>query len=100
MDEDTPKVHDALYADSTVKHVHLFSVSIQCVNAESGAETVKATLENIQDEMAPEHPLAVTAVMYGDIPRQPVGYEDQTGVYHFAFVEMSGEGGSLCLSEF
>jgi len=100
VDEDTPKVHYVLYADSTVRHVHLFSVSIQCVNAETGEETIRATLENIQYEMDPEHPLAVTAVMYGDMPNLAVGYEDQTGAYHFAFVDMSGEDGSLYLNEF
>jgi hypothetical protein len=100
VDEDTPKLHYVLYADSPVRHIHLFSVSIQCVDAETGQETITATLENIQYEMDPEHPLAVTAVMYGDMPNLAVGYEDQTGAYHFAFVEMSGEDGSLYLREF
>lgn len=99
VDEDTPRLRYVLYADTAIRHVHLFSVSIQ-YNEATGEETVKATLENIQYEMAPEHPLAVTAVMYGDMPNLAVGYEDQTGAYHFAFVEMSGEDGSLYLNEF
>lgn len=100
VDEDTPKVRFVLYADSSVKKVHLFSVSIQCIDDETGVEVMDAILENIQYEMAPEHPLAVTAVMYGDMPNLAVGYEDGTGAYHFAFIEISGEDGSILLSEF
>ena len=100
VDEDIPKVKFVLYADSPVKQVHLFSVSIQCIDDETGEEVIDAILENIQYEMAPEHPLAVTAVMYGDMPNLAVGYEDETGAYHFAFIEISGEDGSILLSEF
>ena len=99
-DEDVPKVRFVLYADSPVKQVHLFSVSIQCIDDETGEEVIDAILENIQYEMAPEHPLAVTAVMYGDMPNLAVGYEDETGAYHFAFIEISGEDGSIYLNEF
>ena len=38
--------------------------------------------------------------MYGDMPNLAVGYEDETGAYHFAFIEISGEDGSILLSEF
>lgn len=100
VDEDIPKVRFVLYADSPVKQVHLFSVSIQCINDETGEEVIDAILENIQYEMTPEHPLAVTAVMYGDMPNLAVGYEDGTGAYHFAFIEISGEDGSILLNEF
>lgn len=100
VDEDIPKVRFVLYAASPVKQVHLFSVSIQCIDDETGAEVMDAILENIQYEMTPEHPLAVTAVMYGDMPNLAVGYEDGTGAYHFAFIEISGEDGSILLNEF
>jgi len=100
VDEDIPKVRFVLYADSPVKQVHLFSVLIQCIDDETGVEAMDVILENIQYEMAPEHPLAVTAVMYGDMPNLAVGYEDGTGAYHFAFIEISGEDGSILLSEF
>ena len=100
VDEDIPKVRFVLYAASPVKQVHLFSVSIQCIDDDTGAEVMDAILENIQYEMTPEHPLAVTAVMYGDMPNLAVGYEDGTGAYHFAFIEISGEDGSILLNEF
>ena len=99
-DEDVPKVRFVLYADSPVKQVHLFSVSIQCIDDETGEEVIDAILKNIQYEITPEHPLAVTAVMYGDMPNLAVGYEDETGAYHFAFIEISGEDGSIFLNEF
>ena len=55
---------------------------------------------HIQYQVDPEHPLSVTAVMYGDMPNLAVGYEDWTGAYHFVFVEISGEDGSIYLNEF
>jgi hypothetical protein len=45
----------------------------------------------------PEHPLSVGAVIWGDMPNLAVGYADESGAYHFAFVEISGEDGSLIL---
>lgn len=100
VDEDTPKVHYVLYADETVKKVHLFSVSIRCIDDETGEEVIDTTLEDMQQQVDPEHPLSVTAVMYGDMPNLAVGYEDWTGAYHFVFVEISGEDGSIYLIEF
>lgn len=100
MDEDTPKVHYVLYAEETLKNVHLFSVSIRCIDDETGEEVLDATLEDIQYQLDPEHPLSVIAVMYGDMPNLAVGYEDGTGAYHFVFVEISGEDGSIYLNEF
>lgn len=100
VDEDTPKVHFVLYADTAVKNVHLFSVSIRLIDDETGEEVIDTALEHIQHQMTPEHPLSVTAVMYGDMPNLAVGYEDWTGAYHFAFIETSGEDGSLLLNEF
>ena len=100
VDEDIPKVKYVLHADSGINKVHLFSVSIRCIDDASGMEVIDATLEYIQDQIAPDHPLAVTAVMYGDMPNLAVGYEDGTGAYHFAFVEISGKDGSILLNEF
>lgn len=100
VDEEIPKVKFVLYTDKTIKNVHLFSVSLRCINDETGEEVLDTTLENIQYQMDPGQPLSVTAVMYGDMPNLAVGYEDETGVYHFAFVDISGEDGSIYLSEF
>lgn len=100
VDEDTPKVRYVLYTDETVKKVHLFSVSIRCIDDETGEEVMDTTLEDMQQQVDPEHPLSVTAVMYGDMPNLAVGYEDWTGTYHFVFVETSGEDGSIYLNEF
>lgn len=100
IDEDTPRLEFVLHSDTAVNHVHLFSVSLASVNDETGEAVYDAVLEHIQYRVDPEHPLAVTAVVYGDTPNWVVGYEDWTGAYHFAFVEISGEDGSLLLREF
>ena len=98
--EDLPKVHFILYSDETINHVHLFSISMRSWDDMTGEAIYDATLENIQYQVDPEHPLSVGAVIWGDMPNLAVGYEDPNGAYHFAFIEISGEDGSLVLREF
>ena len=98
--EDLPKVQFVLYSDETVNHVHLFSISMQAFDDMTGVATYDAILETIQYQVDPEHPLSVGAVIWGDMPNLAVGYADESGAYHFAFVEISGEDGSLILREF
>ena len=98
--EDLPKVQFVLYSDETVNHVHLFSVSMRSWDDMTGEAIYDATLENIQYQLDPAHPLSVGAVIWGDTPNLAVGYADEKGRYHFAFVEISGEDGSIILREF
>ncbi len=97
---DLPKVHFVLYSDETLNHVHLFSISMRSWDDMTGEMIYDATLENIQYQLDPEHPLSVGAVIWGDMPNLAVGYADENGAYHFAFIEISGEDGSLILREF
>ena len=99
-DPELPKVEFVLYPDTTISHVHLFSVSMTSWDDETGDETYEAILEDIQVQLDPEHPLSVGAVIWGDMPNLAVGYADAAGAYHFAFIEISGEDGSLILREF
>lgn len=99
-DPELPKVTFVLYTDTTINHVHLFSVSMSAWDEEHGEEVYEATLEEIQYQMDSDHPMHVGAVIWGDSPNLAVGYEDAEGVYHFAFIEISGEDGSLILREF
>ena len=98
--EDLPKVQFVLYADETVSHVHLFSIAMRSWDDMTGEVIYDATLENIQYQVDSEHPLSVGAVIWGDMPNLAVGYADENGAYHFAFIEISGEDGSLILREF
>ena len=99
-DPELPKLEFVLYPDTAISHVHLFSVSMTSWDDETGDEVYEATLEDIQYQLDPEHPLSVGAVIWGDVPNLAVGYADANGVYHFAFIEISGEDGSLILREF
>ncbi len=98
--EDLPKVKFVLYTDTTVSKVHLFSVSMEDWDTDTGDVTYEAVLEDIQYYVDADHPLCVGAVIWGDMPNLAVGYEDENCVYHFVFVEISGEDGSLLLREF
>ena len=99
-DPELPKVEFILYSDTTISHVHLFSVTMTSWDDDTGDEVYEATLEDIHYQLDPEHPLSVGAVIWGDMPNLAVGYADADGVYHFAFIEISGEDGSLILREF
>ena len=99
-DPELPKVEFVLYSDTTVNHVHLYSISMVSWDDVTGDVAYEATLEDIQYQLVPEHPLYVGAVIWGDMPNLAVGYEDPNGAYHFAFIEISGEDGSLVLREF
>ena len=99
-DPELPKARFVLYSDTTIMHVHLFSVSMIAWDEENGDETYEAVLEDIQYQLDPAHPLCVGAVIWGDMPNLAVGFEDAEGKYHFAFIEISGEDGSLMLREF
>ena len=95
-----PMAEFVLYSDQTVRNVHLFSIWMTGFDADTGETVYDAALEHIQYQVDPDHPLAVSAVIWGDTPNLAVGYEDEAGVYHFAFVEISGEDGSVLLREF
>lgn len=99
-DPELPKVTFVLYTDTTINYVHLFSVSPSAWDEETGDEVFEATLEDIQYQMDSDHPMYVGAVIWGDMPNLAVGYLDAEDVYHFAFIEISGEDGSLILREF
>ena len=99
--EDLPKVKFVLYSGEAICKVHLFSVfSMIDWDDETGVIKYEATLENVQPLVDPERPLCVGAVIWGDMPNLAVGFEDAEGAYHFAFIEISGEDGSLILREF
>ena len=89
-----------LHSEETLNHVHLFNAELRDWDSDTGEAIYDAALENIQYQVDPEHPLVIRAVMYGDMPNLIVGYQDETGYYHFAFVEISGEDGSLILRGF
>lgn len=99
-DQDVPQAAFVLHSDAEIHHVHLFCAAMTSMDAETGTIAYEATLENIQYRVDPDHPLLVGAVIWGDTPNLIVGYEDPTGAYRFAFIEISGEDGRLLLREF
>ncbi|MBR5547947.1 MAG: SH3 domain-containing protein [Clostridia bacterium] len=98
--DDTPLAEFVLHSDKTLNHVHLFNAELRDWDSDTGEAIYDATLENIQYQVDPEHPLMIRAVMYGDMPNLVVGYQDDAGYYHFTFVEISGEDGHFMLREF
>ena len=99
-DPDFPPLRFVLHSDETLWKVHLYSVELMDTDDMTGQTELQLTLEDMLHRLDPQHPLCVTGVMYGSTPNLAVGYEDPQGMYHFAFIEMSGEDGSLLLREF
>jgi hypothetical protein len=99
-DTGIPRAEFVLYSDAPVNNVHLFSLSLRSMDSDTGEAVFDATLEHIQHQVDPAHPLSVIAVIYGTMPNLAVGYQDESGEYHFAFVEISGMDGSVILQEF
>lgn len=65
-------------------------------------EEIKAQAQEIYfaDTLMPERPLVVTMTFYGDLPSYGISYVDETDTTRFFYVILSGEDGSLLLSEF
>jgi len=99
-DGTVPKVTFVLHTDTVLNHVHLYNIELVDMDYETGDAIYAATLENIEYQLDSEHPLFVGAVIWGDMPNLAVGYADSLGIYHFAFIEISGEDGSLILRAF
>ena len=97
---DYPVLNFVLYSEETLGKIHLYRLELMTCDEETGEAEYEFTLDDMQYTLEPEHPISVTGMMYGDMPNLAVGYEDSHGVYHFAFVDMSGEDGSLYLREF
>lgn len=52
------------------------------------------------DTLMPQRPLVVEMTFYGDMPSYGISYVDETGATRLFSVNLSGEDGSLLLSEF
>ena len=99
-DSEMPCAEFVLCSDSEVTKVHLYCLDMIDMDGDIGLMTFEASLENIQYLINAESAMSVSAVIDGTVPNLAVGYEDPQGVYRFAFVEISGEDGSLLLREF
>lgn len=53
-----------------------------------------------QPELTPEKPLAVTWMEQGTIPHRAIAYVDESGTEKYFYIAMSGEDGSVFISEF
>ena len=97
---DYPRLNYVLHSEDVLGKIHLYSIELMVWDEDTGEAEFEFTLEDMQYELKPGHAITATAVMFGMTPNLAVGYEDPNGMYHFAFIEMSGEDGSLYLREF
>ena len=95
-----PVLNFVLHSEETLQKIHLYSLEQMNWDEETGETEYELTLDDMQYTLEPGHPISVTGIMYGDMPNLAVGYEDPMGMYHFFFIDISGEDGSLYLKEF
>ncbi len=86
-------------AEGTVTDFSFLSLSIKDVDENGKATFDTESLYNL-DTLTEEKPLEVTLTFYGDSPAYGISYKDAQGVTKNYTVTISGEDGSVVLSEF
>ena len=86
-------------AEGTVTDFSFLSLSIKDVD-ENGKATFDTESLYKLDTLTEEKPLEVTLTFYGDSPAYGISYKDAQGVTKNYTVTISGEDGSVILSEF
>jgi len=103
---DTVIVDDSEYAvevvfscEKTVKDFKILALTANDID-ENGQTKFDIEEKYSSDKLEPEKPLVVSLAFYGDIPNNGISYTDENGNTKRLAVSLSGEDGSLVLSEF
>ena len=100
--EDTSEsaVHLVFTVDQTVRDVRVLSLMMTDYDEATGKPVYDMTVLEALDAVTPQKPLVITTVFYGDLPNNGIAYTDTDGTFRRFAIEMSGEDGSVFLSEF
>ena len=99
-DDGEPSVYLVFKVDRQVRNFQVLSLMMRDFDEQTGKPVFDAKLVDMFAYLTPEKPLIVKTVFYGDLPNNGVAYTDADGTEHRFAVEMSGEDGSLVLTEF
>lgn len=99
VDESEYSTKILFMAEGTVTDFSFLSLSIKDVD-ENGKATFDTESLYKLDKLTEEKPLEVTLTFYGDSPAYGISYKDAQGVTKNYTVTISGEDGSVILSEF
>ena len=99
VDESEYSTKVLFMAEGTVTDFSFLSLSIKDVD-ENGKATFDTESLYKLDKLTEEKPLEVTLTFYGDSPAYGISYKDAQGVTKNYTVTISGEDGSVILSEF
>ena len=86
-------------ADRLAKDFKVLALTLENVD-ENGKVTFSTQELYSLDALTPERPLVVGMTFYGDIPSYGISYVDESGTTRKYAVEISGDSGSLLISEF
>ena len=99
-DAGEPAAHLVFKTDREVRSVQVLSLFMTDYDENTGKPVYDVKTVKTLDALTPQMPLIVTTVFYGDLPNNGIAYTDSDGSVHRFAVEMSGEDGSVFLSEF
>ena len=89
----------AFITDKTVTEFKVLSVRVEGISEDGKAE-ISAETVYLQEKLEPGQPLVVNMTFYGDLPNYGIAYTDADGTVRSFTVSISGDDGSVVLSEF
>ncbi len=96
VDEEIVPVY--FFTEETVYNFRIHRITVMGTD-EDGRLVFDAQEMFALDELEPEHPLLAAFVFTGDLPENAVSYTDQDGNERWYTVEISGENGSVIMTE-
>lgn len=98
LDDTAPSTKAVLYTDGAVKDLCFYSLTDPVVDDNGKMSFTKTELHR-HDYITKDRPLVITLAFYGDIPSYGVSVTDAVGDTVTFAITMSGEDGSLILTE-
>lgn len=94
-----PQAKILFSTDRAVKDFKVLALAFENVDENGKVSFAVKELYRL-DQLVPEHPLAVVMTFFGDLPNSGVSYVGEDGAPRNFAVNVSGEDGSLVLTEF
>lgn len=94
-----PQAKILFSTDRAVKDFKVLALAFESVDENGKVSFAVKELYRL-DQLTPEHPLAVVTTFFGDLPNNGVSYVGEDGATRNFAVNVSGEDGSLMLTEF
>ena len=96
---DAPTARVAFIADAPVRDFRIVKLAIRMFNDDGSPQFLETEIYR-QETLSPGRPLVAALAFAGDLPEFGISFTDPAGETHSYTLEISGEDGSLLLTEF